>query len=106
MSRSYKKNPVSKSCPDDGTYGKRQANKKIRRFKGELSDGKEYKKLYCSWNIHDSTIRYTLNEALEFRTKMISDCAAGRWTYHAQHDEKYFNIHKCIKHWKKFYYWK
>lgn len=55
MSRSYKKNPGftdggSKHCK----WAKRQANKKVRKQSLEkIQNGKWYKKLYCSWNIHD-----------------------------------------------------
>ena len=34
-------------------FYKRQANKTVRRYKGLMSDGKWYRKLYCSWNIKD-----------------------------------------------------
>lgn len=52
MSRSYKKVPHCK-CEDSCKWGKRQANKKVRRYKGEITNGKGYKKLYESWNICD-----------------------------------------------------
>jgi len=51
MSRSYKL-AIEKCCPDDGTWFKRQANKRVRRTK-DISDGSAYKRVYCSWNIHD-----------------------------------------------------
>lgn len=34
-------------------YAKRQANKKVRRYKGPIPDGSSYKKIYNSWNISD-----------------------------------------------------
>lgn len=52
MSRSYKKNCF---CTDNGErkrFGKRQANKLIRRTSG-IADGMSYKKYYCSWDICD-----------------------------------------------------
>ena len=56
MSRSRKKI----SCYSDYSRGpggtkadKRNAAKSVGNHKGEISDGKEYRKLYCSWNIHD-----------------------------------------------------
>ena len=53
MSRSFKKHPVCTDGRDGRKWPKRQANKTVRRFKKGLDDGKDYKKLYCSWNIHD-----------------------------------------------------
>jgi len=55
MSRSYKKTPIIKLLPSSKHGGakwfKRDANKKVR--KSECQDGGYYKKLYCSYNIHD-----------------------------------------------------
>ena len=50
MSRSYKRNPVISYAKNP--MGKKEANKKVRNSK-EISDGKWYKKLYCSYNICD-----------------------------------------------------
>ncbi len=52
MSRSYKKYPSCK-CERSCKKGQRVANKKIRHFKSDISNGREYKKLYCSWDICD-----------------------------------------------------
>jgi hypothetical protein len=32
---------------------KRYANKTVRQFKGDLPNGKRYKRLFCSWNVCD-----------------------------------------------------
>jgi len=63
MSRSYKKHPI---C-SDGKAGstkrsKRIANSKVRNTEGKYNR-KEYKKLFCSWNIHDYISRWTWFEA-------------------------------------------
>ena len=47
MSKSYKKTP---GWCDSSSFGKRQANKKVRNYKGDLSNGKGFKKLYFSKN--------------------------------------------------------
>jgi hypothetical protein len=52
MSRSRKKVSVYTDSSRGG-YAKRQAAKAVRRYKGELSNGKEYRKLYNPWNICD-----------------------------------------------------
>ena len=66
MSRSFKKHPVCTDGRDGRKWPKRQANKAVRRFKKGLDDGKDYKKLYCSWNIHDYISRCTFEEWKEF----------------------------------------
>jgi hypothetical protein len=50
MSRSYKKTP---GWCDRNPHAKRQANKRVRRTRGPIPDGRWYRKLYCSWNICD-----------------------------------------------------
>lgn len=58
MSRSFKRIPIIKDAPSSkrGTCvkkAKRYASKKVRRAH-DISDGAEYKKLECSYNIHDN----------------------------------------------------
>ena len=63
MSRSYKKTPVMKCC-GDRRYEKRQANKKVRRSdKTVLYRGKQYRKLYESWDINDVIVFWSRNDA-------------------------------------------
>ena len=53
MSRS-KRRPVSTDYSRSGTwYFKKQANKKVRKFKYVIADGNAYKKVYCSYDIRD-----------------------------------------------------
>lgn len=56
MSRSYKKIPCIKN---PHKYEKGQANKIVRRYKKELSDGKAYRKLYPQYDICDWKICYS-----------------------------------------------
>jgi hypothetical protein len=59
MSRSYRE-PYW-TCGYGGSYrpwAKRWANKTVRRFVGEVQDGKWYRKLYESWEIRDYVIRW------------------------------------------------
>jgi len=53
MSRSKKKISIyTDGRAGTPKYFKRVANKVVRKSK-EVPNGKAYKKLYCSWNIHD-----------------------------------------------------
>ena len=54
MSRSRKK-PVW--TENNKSWAKRQANKTVRRYKNGLSNGSNYRKLFCSWDITDYRIR-------------------------------------------------
>lgn len=59
MSRSFKKNLIV-SCTGRRyrAYAKNQANRKIRRYLEEISDGKSYRKVYESWDITDFSSRW------------------------------------------------
>ena len=59
MSRSYKKTPICKEL--NSQFGKRQANKAVRR-NNEIADGGAFKKVYCSWNISDYKMIQTEKE--------------------------------------------
>ena len=51
MSRSYKKSLVAKER--NSKYHKKSANKRVRRYDGDISNGKHYKKIYESYDICD-----------------------------------------------------
>ena len=59
MSRSFKKSLVAKD--KNNKYNKKSANKKVRRYKNNIANGKAYKKIYESYDICDY-IFMTLNE--------------------------------------------
>ena len=72
MSKSYKKTPIIKD--NTGTkqlqWYKRHANKTVRRT-ADIANGKAYKKVYCTWNIHDYSFRQTYNEYLKERVSKL-----------------------------------
>lgn len=73
MSRSYRKFPLAK-CEKSCKWGKRQANKRIRHLaiEREIPKGKQYKKIYNSWEICDYKWSETWKEYQQF-------CKAPRW---------------------------
>lgn len=92
MSNSMKKSTV---CTDQHTpdthLSKRQASKAVRRFTGDVQNGKWYRKLYCSWNIRDYRFYKTKQQAIhEWET---SRCLRERQLTQAE----------VIKDWEKFY---
>lgn len=55
MSRNFRKNPIVKDSGKHKQYGKRQANKKVRR--SVCSDGCNYKKVFESCDVWDYKFR-------------------------------------------------
>ena len=53
MSRSFKHTPVLKDNPKGRKFAKKTANRKVRNHKGELANGKAYRKLFCTYDIYD-----------------------------------------------------
>lgn len=102
MSRSVKKNPVQKYAPKSGRWGKQQANKKVRRFRGELSNGCNYKDLYDRWNIHDCRDRTTLNEHLERWGGWIMFCEERGYEV-SENDYYGKTLQGAINKWKSCY---
>ena len=98
MSRSYRKNPIATDNSSPGTKRtKRCANKKVRSYYYKEDylpkNGKLYKRIYESWDIHDWKIRYTWEDAKYEYNKPDS------WI----DKEKYPTLKSWYKHWKKIY---
>lgn len=64
MSRSFKKNPIIKIAPKNGKIGKIFANRKVRRSKGIITNGRGYCKCFEQYDIHDYICRQSY---LDFR---------------------------------------
>ena len=97
MSRSYKKHPIVKDHTS-GKWGKQQGNKAVRRDKEFSSSGKDYKKIYNSWDIHDYISYYTKEEAIKQWEAEESDGREGK--YQILHD-KYGTLDRWLIAWKK-----
>lgn len=52
MSRSYKHSPFVRDPHHNLKKVKREASKMVRRAK-DITNGNMYRKVYCTWNIHD-----------------------------------------------------
>lgn len=93
MSRSYKKTPIVKDH-DSGKGGKKWANRKVRNYKREIANGKSYRKIFNSWDIHDSIHRYSF---AEFQMKreaeektILNGGKARRYVMEEQKWKKYY----------------
>lgn len=95
MSRSFKKHPYCTDGRGGRKQWKRIANKIVRNYKNNLADGKNYKKLYESWNIHDYISRWSWSEA----KKEWED--GLRNTYLQEH---YPTLKEFYRLWKKYYH--
>ena len=66
MSRSYKKHPIYTDQWAGKKLGKKWANRKCRKHKDDIANGKQYRKLYESWNIYDYQSYWTEQEARQW----------------------------------------
>ena len=91
MARSVKKNPIYTDGQKGQKIPKRFANKIVRKYKDTIPKGKAYKKLYCSWNIHDYVSRW--------------DWATAKADYEQnQHWQKEFpSIKEFYRFWRRYY---
>lgn len=95
MSRSYKKVPIGKDN-FGGKNGKRFANKKVRREKDCLFKGKEYRKVYNSWDINDYICYYPKEEAISDWNRELSYPENERWRH-----IKYKTLENWLIAWEK-----
>lgn len=100
MSRSYRKFPIVK-CEKSCKWGKKQANRKVRRYKGDISSGNEYKKVYDSWEICDY-------QWSEFKEDVISNFESGQKDKahnvdNFTHPRYYDTLEEALINWKKDY---
>ena len=94
MSRSYKKHPIVKESARRVSHrfkGKTLASRAVRR--NEIPNGKSgYKKVYCSWNVHE----YAFYES-EYEVRK-------EWDSKDSYLHKHYKTYKqALQDWKKNY---
>lgn len=95
MSRSYKRNPISKDGGSRKKESKRLANKVVRNYEDMPRRArKAYKKVFCSWDIADYVSRYTLKQAIEDYYE---------WDEDSWFRKQYPTLESYIENWKKWY---
>lgn len=93
MSRSYKKSPVLTDGKRKTTKeSKRFANKTVRHYKKGISNGKAYRKLFCSYDIHDWVSYWSWHQAKK-------EYESGELVYL---QDKYPTLNKFYQYWKKY----
>lgn len=104
MSRSYKRNPFGGDRPAKGM--KRIASHRTRRYLKNNNDITlnygQYKKIFESWNLRDYHFYFSFKEYWE-NEKF--------WYYYnlfkfPNKQIEFPNKKKCLKEWKKYYYYK
>ena len=89
MSRSYKKYPfLTDGSPRTTKEMKRYANSKVRNTKG-IYNGKSYKKLFCSYDIHDYISRESKQEAIkrwfEEEADILNGIISFKYSFHNEY---------------------
>lgn len=100
MSRSYKKTPV---CKDgrSGKFGKKVANRKVRYYKGDIADGKSYRKIYESWEIHDYISHYPLSQLRKEREAEEKAIRHNGVPAYRRESSFYLSDHQWAKYFKR-----
>lgn len=82
MGKSYKKTPIIKDWNANTKFRKRQANKKVRRFKQPISDGKMYRRITNPWDIYDQVCYHSIYEWMTDYESVIKQFENGTYTLH------------------------
>ncbi len=93
MSRSYKHSPVYTDGRNGQVISKRYANKAVRKYKNKIAKGKAYKKLFCSWDIHDYISRWTWEEAKK-------EWENDKYNYYKNHN---ISLKEYYRKWRRSY---
>lgn len=100
MSRSYRKFPGRKF---NSPGMKNIANRKVRRYKGEIANGKGYKKLFDSWDICDFSWYQPREDAIANWYKDQAEIANGVNSWKVKYQN---TLDEELAMWKKDYYCK
>lgn len=89
MSRSYRKQPWNK---DHNKFGKKSANRKVRRKKFDLpAKGSGYKKYFCQYDICDGKYRRSWSELVRW------------WERDSWMKKRYPTLKELYHYWWKIY---
>lgn len=106
MSRSYKKHSFSTDgSPHHTKEMKRYANSKVRNTKGKFNGG-SYKKIFCSYDIHDYIFRFSKKDAIKRWFDEENGILNGIYKFHPKYSfhAKYKNLENYLYHtWTKWY---
>lgn len=100
MSRSYKKHPVVNDGHVRTTKEKKRcANSIVRKYNEDQTfNGGSYKKIFCSYDIHDYVSRQTIKDYIVKWNEEEAEIINGKWTGKEKYllHNKYKNIENYI----------
>lgn len=99
MSRSYKRNPISKDGGKSSKSAKQLANRRLRRKNNFDIKRSNYKKTYEQWDINDYISRWTLEDAINDWHEEESNPKKNQWIHN-----RFKTLEEWINHWKKCMY--
>lgn len=104
LSRSYKRSSVSTDgSPHTTKEMKRYANSKVRKTNG-VFNGNSYKKLFCSYDIHDYISRWSKQDAIQKWFEEEADILNGIISFKYSYHDKYKTLKNYLNRgWAKWY---
>lgn len=96
MSRSYKKTPICKDRKTSSKANKRIANSKVRHT-DNIPNGKAYRKVFNTWDIHDYVSRYSYEEYMVDFYRDLKEYRNGISDESPFDDKRRFNINDWFK---------
>ena len=103
MSRSYKHHPFCTDRHHGAKWWKNQANRRVRHYKGELPNGKAYKKVYESWEIRDYNWYMSKEAARDWYHRRNTEMRWGKWVIEDDYPtfEDYINKVWAFQYYRK-----
>lgn len=100
MSRSLRKTPIIKDWDRNTKFRKRQANKKVRRYKHALSDGKMYRRLTNPYDIYDIVFRSSIHEWMADYEQALKQVENGTYSnYPDRHTKEWVEANYGYENW-------
>ena len=80
MGKSYRKTPIVKDWNSSTKFRKRQANKKVRRFKQPIADGKMFRKITNPWDIYDQVSYHSVYDWMAYYESALKQFENGTYS--------------------------
>ena len=97
MSRSWRKKPILKDGGCSSKEQKKRANRAVRNYKDELSNGSAYKKVYPQYDINDYILYWPEEKAIKDWYESQSDMIHHGWGVYS----KFKTLNEFLKWYRK-----
>ena len=100
MSRSYKKTPIIKDNGRSKKVQKRFANRRVRNYikHNDIGKGKQYRKLFDSWEIADYVSRWTKEDAIRDYNSVMKGAPSYAKDYYL---ENFPTLESFLEFWER-----